>query len=242
MVSIIIATYNSEKTLRRAMNSVLNQDYQDWECIVVDGASKDGTIGIVKEFVAKDPRFRYISEPDKGIYDAFNKGWKMAKGEWIMYLGSDDEYTKDGIKALMENSAGADVVYGDVILRYLNGRVKVQKASKVDFYGTSAFCCHQAVVMKTDVVKKMQGFDEAYKLLADWELLRRCGQTGHVYKYVDSSIAYFSVGGASSNNYFSTFEAYKIYRKSNNLFLSDITLLCRLIRKFFLIQKSKYAS
>ena len=117
MVSIIIATYNSEKTLRRALDSVLNQSYQDWECIVVDGASKDNTIGIVKEYVSKDARFRYISEPDHGIYDAFNKGWKMAKGEWVMYLGSDDEYTKDGIKVLMENSDGADVVYGNVILR-----------------------------------------------------------------------------------------------------------------------------
>ena len=106
MVSIIIATYNSGKTLRRALDSVLNQSYQDWECIVVDGASKDNTIAIVKEYVKKDSRFRYISEPDHGIYDAFNKGWKMAKGEWVMYLGSDDEYTKDGIKALLENSNG----------------------------------------------------------------------------------------------------------------------------------------
>lgn len=118
MISIIIATYNSGKTLRRALDSVLNQSYQDWECIVVDGASKDNTIDIVKEFVNKDSRFRYISEPDHGIYDAFNKGWKMANGEWMMYLGSDDEYTKDGIKALMENSDGADVVYGDTYIRF----------------------------------------------------------------------------------------------------------------------------
>ncbi len=71
---------------KRALDSVLNQSYQDWECIVVDGASKDNTIGIVKEYVSKDARFRYISEPDHGIYDAFNKGWKMAKGQWVMYL------------------------------------------------------------------------------------------------------------------------------------------------------------
>ena len=120
MVSIIIATYNSGKTLRRALDSVLNQSYQDWECIVVDGASKDNTIEIVKEYVSKDSRFRYMSEPDHGIYDAFNKGWKMAKGEWVMYLGSDDEYTKEGIKALMDNSDGADVVYGDTYFRELN--------------------------------------------------------------------------------------------------------------------------
>ena len=128
MVSIIIATYNSEKTLRRALDSVLNQSYQDWECIVVDGASKDNTIEIVKEYVSKDSRFRYMSEPDHGIYDAFNKGWKMAKGEWVMYLGSDDEYTMDGIKVLMENSDGADVVYGNVILKYSDFKQKKTKS------------------------------------------------------------------------------------------------------------------
>lgn len=104
MVSIIIATYNSEKTLRRALDSVLNQSYQDWECIVVDGASKDNTIGIVKEYVKKDSRFRYISEPDHGIYDAFNKGWKMAKGEWVMYLGSDDRLTTNGFSEVFKDS------------------------------------------------------------------------------------------------------------------------------------------
>lgn len=241
MVSIIIATYNSEKTLRRALDSVLNQSYQDWECIVVDGASKDNTIGIVKEYVKKDSRFRYISEPDHGIYDAFNKGWKMAKGEWVMYLGSDDEYTKEGIKALMDNSQEADVVYGNVILRYGNGKTKKQLASVNDFVGTSAFCCHQAVAMKTDVIAFFKGFDMSYKILADWDLLRRTGQKGYKYKYVNSFIAYFSVGGASSYNYSSTLEAYRIYRKSNNILKSNITLAYRLIRKFFLIQRGKYA-
>ena len=129
MVSIIIATYNSEKTLRRALDSVLNQSYQDWECIVVDGASKDNTIGIVKEYVKKDSRFRYNSEPDHGIYDAFNKGWKMAKGEWVMYLGSDDEYTKEGIKALMDNSDGADVVYGDTYFREFSEGIREKRLS-----------------------------------------------------------------------------------------------------------------
>lgn len=241
MVSIIIATYNSEKTLRRALLSVLNQSYQDWECIIVDGASKDRTIDFVKEFAIKDSRFRYISEPDHGIYDAFNKGWKMAKGEWIMYLGSDDEYTKDGIKSLMENSDGADVVYGDVILRFSNKKDKIQQASVTDFVGTSAFCCHQAVAMKTSVVKLFNGFDESYKLLADWDLLRKVGQKGAKYRYVNASIAYFSTGGASSYNYFSTIEAYRIYRKTNNYFRARITLVYRIIRKFLLIHREKYA-
>lgn len=75
-VSIVIATYNSKKTLRRALDSVKNQSYQDWECVIVDGASKDGTVEIIKEYKNKDFRFRYISEPDNGIYDAFNKDGK----------------------------------------------------------------------------------------------------------------------------------------------------------------------
>lgn len=240
MVSIIIATYNSEKTLIRALDSVLNQSYQDWECIVVDGASKDNTIDIVKEFVSKDARFRYISEPDHGIYDAFNKGWKMAKGEWVMYLGSDDEYTKDGIKALMENSEEADVVYGNVILKYSDLKYKKQKASQVNFTGTQAFCCHQAVVMKKNVIEQLKGFDEKYKLLADWDVLRRAGQRGFNYKYIDTEVAFFFVGGASSYNYNATFEAYRIYKKSTNALIALITLYTRLVRKFLLICRSKY--
>lgn len=240
MVSIIIATYNSEKTLRRAMESVLAQSYQNWECIVVDGASKDSTLSIVKEFVERDARFRYISEPDHGIYDAFNKGWKMAKGEWVMYLGSDDEYTQDGIQTLMESSGGADVVYGDIYLKYLNGRIKVQKGQIPDFCGTSAFCGHQAVAMKRTVILAMNGFDMNFKLLADWDLIRRSGQKGYKYKYVNCLVAYFSVGGASSNNYAATIEAFSVYRKTNNLCVCYMTLLYRLTRKFFIIQKSRY--
>ena len=153
MVSIIIATYNSEKTLKRALDSVLNQSFQDWECIVVDGASIDNTIEIVKEYVKKDSRFRYISEPDHGIYDAFNKGWKMAKGEWVMYLGSDDEYTKEGIKALMNNSDGADVVYGDTYFReFNNDKIRFQQSSPVKMGG---FCCHQSLAMKREIIRKI---------------------------------------------------------------------------------------
>lgn len=239
-ISIIIATFNSEKTLRRAMDSVLNQDFLNWECIVVDGASKDGTIGIVKEFVAKDPRFRYVSEPDKGIYDAFNKGWKLAKGEWIMYLGSDDEYTKGGIKALMEHSDGADVVYGDVILKFENGKTKIQRAKKTDFWGTSGFCCHQAVAMQKKVLIKLDGFDEKYKILADWNALRLAGQMGYIFNYVPNSIAYFFVGGASSNNYEVIFEGYRIYGKTNNFIKSFFKLLVEISSKSLIQFRHKF--
>jgi glycosyltransferase involved in cell wall biosynthesis len=90
-LSIITATYNSERTLRDTMESILSQTFQDLEYIIVDGASKDATLDIIREY---EPRFqgkmRYVSEPDKGIYDAMNKGFAMATGDVIGILNSDD--------------------------------------------------------------------------------------------------------------------------------------------------------
>ena len=170
-VSIIVATFNSGKTLRRALDSVLNQSFQDWECIIVDGASKDNTIEIVREYVKKDSRFRYISERDTGIYDAYNKGWKMAKGEWILYLGSDDELTIEGIETLIVNSDGADIVYGNTLFRKAGvSKLRLQISSKPKMGG---FCCHQSLIMKRDLISRLGGFDMRYKILADKDLICR---------------------------------------------------------------------
>ena len=80
-ISIIIATFNSGETLKKTLESVSLQSYQKWECIVIDGNSTDNTISILEEFENNDSRYSHISEPDNGIYEAFNKGWKLAKGE-----------------------------------------------------------------------------------------------------------------------------------------------------------------
>lgn len=241
MVSIIIATYNSEKTLRRAMDSVLAQEYQDWECIVVDGASKDGTLAIVKEFAAKDLRFRYISEPDHGIYDAFNKGWRMAKGEWVMYLGSDDEYTKDGIKALVENSDGADVVYGDVYLKYSNGKTRYRQASSPESLTEkkSMPCCHQSLAMKRTVIEKLNGFDESFRILADKELVLRTFVSKYKFAYTNTPVSVFTIGGISQDNYQCDFENFRIYSCYTKKYKLYGYLVRQLLRKTLVTLKHK---
>jgi len=88
MYSIIIATYNSANTLAEAIQSVLQQTLKDFELIIIDGKSSDGTLEIIKSY-EKEITY-WISEKDKGVYDAWNKGIKIAKGEWICFLGSDD--------------------------------------------------------------------------------------------------------------------------------------------------------
>ena len=110
-LSILIATYNSQSTLRGALESVKNLSFNEWECIVIDGKSTDETIVIIKEYSDVDARFRFVSEKDNGIYDALNKGVQMAQGEWIYVLGSDDEVTPTGLKDLIDQSSGYDVVY-----------------------------------------------------------------------------------------------------------------------------------
>lgn len=208
VVSIIIATYNSGKTLRRALESVLTQSFQDWECVIVDGASKDNTLQIVEEYEKKDTRFRHISEPDKGIYDAFNKGWKNAKGEWIHYLGSDDWLTEDGFSRLFSQNVDADLIGGSVYL--------VREGEDDKLQGTHlADGCHQAFIMKRSVIKNLGGFDENYKIIADKDLLVRIVTGGYSVINNEIPISYFNTGGVSQK--FSSLlqvnkERYKVYK------------------------------
>ena len=102
-VSVITATWNSGKTLRTTLDSVLNQSYPDIEHIIVDGGSTDNTMEIIREYEPRyNGRLRYISEPDKGLYDAMNKGIQMATGEVVGILNSDDFYTSSDVVEKLE--------------------------------------------------------------------------------------------------------------------------------------------
>lgn len=191
-VTIVIATYNSEKTLATALDSVLNQTFQDWECLVVDGASTDGTLDIVKRYVNSDNRFRYISEPDKGIYDAFNKGWRNAMGEWVMYLGSDDKLTPDGTNALMSvQTKDEAIVSGSILLVKPDESIKRWKSKGYD--GN-----HQAKMTRRALLERFGGYDLHYKICADTDFHVRLKNAGYKVINIDDDIAYFIMDGVSS--------------------------------------------
>src|ERR1700744_4382606 len=95
--TIIIPTFNSEKTLQNALSSILSQNFTEFEILIVDGVSNDNTIKIVKENIEKDKRIRFISEKDNGIFDAMNKGIELSLGEWLYFLGSDDRLHNSSI-------------------------------------------------------------------------------------------------------------------------------------------------
>jgi glycosyltransferase involved in cell wall biosynthesis len=199
MISILIATYNSGKTIRKCLDSLLDQKLQDWECILIDGASKDDTIRIIEEYERKDSRFRHISEPDNGIYDALNKGFKLAKGEWAYVLGSDDWLTNDGLYNLL---CGAEVdssaVYGNIIVAYNNGVnrvIKPKKLRKIRYYMPIS---HQGVIVKLDEIKKLGGFDLRYIVKGDFNMMQALYLKGVKFQYINTEVNYSGMEGLSN--------------------------------------------
>lgn len=213
-ITIVIATYNSGRTLKKALDSVMSLTYQDWECLLVDGMSNDNTLNIIKEYVEIDDRFRYISEKDTGIYDAFNKGWRNARGEWVLYLGSDDQLTPDGITALMTVKATDEAILsGSVFLIKPDGSIKNWKS--VGYEGN-----HQAKITKRSLLEKLGGYDISYKICADSDFHVRLKNAGYKVLNIDEPIAYFSMDGISSDFSYvwtQTKERYKIYSKDRSV-------------------------
>lgn len=200
-ISIVVATYNSAATLERALRSVEEQEFQDWECLVMDGASKDGTVEIAECFASRDKRFQVHSEPDSGIYDAFNKGWKKARGEFMYYLGSDDELLPGGLKALAENSEGVDYVYGGVKLRFRSGRLKVQMPRVLEEVApVSTAACHQGVIMRRSLIERLGGFNTKYRVIADADITIHGFLEGMKTRRITDLIAIFNVGGTSTDS------------------------------------------
>lgn len=213
-VSIVIASFNAAKTVARALDSVLSQSFHDWECIVVDGASKDGTVDIVKGYCEKDSRFKFISEPDNGIYDAFNKGWRMATGEWVYYLGADDILLKDallGVSKYMDEEV--DALYGDM---YFDTQLKLKKKISMEPACLKGFMVsHQSLFMKRTCIENLGGFDLKYQIVSDFALVQKAVAQGLRFKHINVFIAIFQGGGVSSVGCKNLFEAYKIRNEYN---------------------------
>lgn len=216
-LSIIVASYNSESVISFVLDSIVKLSIPNWECIVVDGLSHDNTISIVEEYAKKEPRIRYISEKDNGIYDAFNKGWRLATGKWVYYIGSDDELIPSGIEKLLERCQDQDCVYGEVLLRNEVGKI-TQFKSKPSIVLPTAMCCgHQALIMKRSAIEQLGGFDTSFKVSADYDLvLRAYAHGGSFFHVPDTPVAFFACtsGVSSKLNLYTIKEQYRIYKKN----------------------------
>lgn len=208
-ISVITATYNSGRTIGDTLESVLRQTYSDVELIVVDGASRDDTMDVVRRY---EPRFggrlRWTSEPDRGIYDAMNKGIARATGDVIGILNSDDFYTSDTVlERVAEAMAGGDVdaVYGDIhyvrdgdlrrCVRYYSSRPFRRWMMRLGFMPA-----HPSFYCRREVYERCGTFDTTYRVAADFENLLRLIYVNHIRtRYLPMDFVTMRTGGASTS-------------------------------------------
>lgn len=222
LVTIITVTFNlikadREKTFRQCVESVHNQTYKNIEHIIIDGASIDGTLNLIQEYVDKG-WIKYISEPDSGIYNAMNKGIKIANGKYIAFLNSDDFYhnldaVKISINALENNLA--DFSFADFIV-LSKDKEYIEKGKIERFIYIMPFG-HLTMFAKTSVVKNENGFDEQFEMPADYDLIIRLIMKDYKSIHVDSNIATYRLGGLGCNTDHSD-EITKIYLKNYSKF------------------------
>ena len=245
-ISIITATFNSGKTVRDTFVSVLNQTYNDYELIVVDGGSKDDTVDILRHYeLIFNGRMKWISEPDRGIYDAMNKGIAMATGDVVGILNSDDFYTSNGILrkvAITMQDKNIDAVYGDVHYVHDNDLRKC-----VRYYSSKPFRrvwmrfgfmpAHPSFYCRREVYEKYGTFDLSYKVAADFECLLRLIFVNRIRtKYLPVDFVTMRTGGASTRGFASHKQIMRDHQlgfKKNGVY-SNVFMECmRYIYKIF---------
>lgn len=209
-ISLITATYNSVKTLRDTIESVLSQTYPDIEYIVIDGLSKDNTMEIVREYEPKfDGRMKWISEKDAGIYDAMNKGIKLATGDVIGILNSDDFFTStDVVERIAKGfDEDTDAVYGDIhfvsptnlqrCVRYYSSKIFKRSLMKMGFMPA-----HPSFYCRKTCFEKYGYYKTDYKIAADFDLLLRFIYVNRInIKYLPLDVVTMRLGGASTDGW-----------------------------------------
>jgi glycosyltransferase involved in cell wall biosynthesis len=194
LVSIVTPSYNQSRFIEETILSVKNQDYPNIEHIIVDGGSTDGTIGILKKY----PHLSWVSEPDKGQADALNKGFRMAKGEVVAWLNSDDTYLQDTVKSICLQFAHSDVemVFGDCNQINHNGRViGVIKGYSFDLTHLIPRNCipQPTVFFKRELIRRVGSLDTRYHHAFDYDYWIRIGLSGCKIEYLPKTLANFRI-------------------------------------------------
>ena len=217
--SIIIPTFDSSSTIKQCLESIFSQSFLFFEVWIIDGGSSDDTIQIVKEYSSKFPNIHWISEKDNGIYDAMNKGIRMARGEWIYFLGSDDKLnTNEVLQKIFDfDKKDFPVIYGNVKLIGDSSWAKNDDIYDGEFDLKKIITkniCHQAIFYKLSYVKLQIGvYNIDYKICADWDFNLRCW-ANKSFLYINLIVADFYGGGATSKIENSDHVFYKDYKKN----------------------------
>lgn len=221
LISIITVSYNSEQTIRDTIESVLNQTYDRIEYRIVDGASSDQTVQIAESyrerFAEKGISYQIVSEPDQGIYDAMNKGIRLAAGELVGLINSDDWYEKDALESVARfyEETGFDMMYGDVNIIRPSG--SFVKRARLRSYITSRDWNHPTTFITRELYRRYQY--RVHDLFDDFDLMLRIRKDGNHVMVLNKVLANFRFGGVSTEKSLSgTMEKirlrYDVYRRN----------------------------
>ncbi len=201
-ISIVIAVYNGRNTFQQCLNSIIEQSYPNKELIVIDGGSTDGTLDLIK--INHEHISYFISEPDNGIYDAWNKALNKASGEWVAFLGADDIFLPDALKyyvdyiAVNENeqfqyvSSRVNLVYGDKLIRTIG------KPWSWQAFRRYMNVAHVGSLHSKKLYKIYGEYDVSYKICADYEFLLRAKSSLRA-GFLNRPTVNMSIGGASDS-------------------------------------------
>lgn len=233
-ITLITVCYNSEKTIKDTIESVLKQTYKNYEYLIVDGNSKDKTLDIIKSYEKKfNNNLKYISESDKGLYDAMNKGIKLATGDIIGILNSDDIlYDENVFQKIIDNLEDNDGIYSNLVLMNedftkITRNFKSKEISKKKGWHPP----HPTLYLKKEIYEKYGNYNINYKIAADLDFMYRIINNNVKLKYVDTCFVKMRTGGASTNGlkgYYKNFkESYKVL-KNNKRKLPLLTNIYRI--------------
>lgn len=202
MISVVTCVYNGGNTIADTIESVRNQGYDDYEHLIIDGKSEDNTLEIVNQYMEKDPKIRLHSESDTGIYDAYNKGIKYSKGDYIIFLNADDFFFKDALKNIgvhlskIEDIFAFDIAMLNEDYQYL----KIIRRSEISKHSVgNPVILTPALVFKRSVFEKLGIFDTGFVICADYDMIARVVKSNLKIKYVDILITAMREGGVSTN-------------------------------------------
>lgn len=200
-ISVVTVCFNSEKTLERTLKSFFEQDYPDKELIVIDGGSKDSTLQIIERY--RRQIAVVVSEPDKGIYDAMNKGWQSSTGDFIHFLNSDDWYAGPQVLSSVASHLkdSRTIYHGRLIYHHEGGhRTSMGQTCHYDDLRFELRGIHQpATFFPRSLFNSLGGFDISYRISADYDLIRRFVKTSPT-EFLDLDVTLMSDSGASAKH------------------------------------------
>jgi glycosyltransferase len=246
-ISVVTASFNSEATIGFTIESFLRQTHPDKEMLVIDGVSKDGTLKIVESFGSN--AIRILSEPDKGVYDAMNKGFRLFGGDAVGFLNSDDTFHDESVLAdIAAGLADADIVYGDLNMVTDHRSKRIARVWRGGTFHRYSFQLgwvppHPTFYMRREVAQKVGGFDLRYVTTADYDyMLRALALNDFRVRYLPRVIADFQMGGISTRGLGVTIrgnlECLRSRREHLNAPPIDAAFFLRFLRRIFQIRRS----